>query len=306
MSGPGRRSHVRPARPLSVIPLSVMILLVWWVVAHNSGSGWVQVLGDSVFGMLLVGLLAPGVVLARVRVHLVTAPVDGVCDTPLLLELQSSSRVRVTPIEPPGPVCFTGRRSDGVDDQVALLPRRRGVHDEIVVTLSTAAPFGLQWWSRRINFHLTEPLHIAPRLGHPIRIPTWVDERFGPLGRELPTEAGDARGIRDYRPGDRRSRVHWVASAHAGRLMVREMERPSTQPITLRVSLPVEPDAADRVAECALGTVVNLLDRGVPLLLATHESTGIITGPIGQRREAGRRLARATPGPGTPGLDLVP
>ena len=98
MNSTVRRSSIRPGRPFSPVPISVLILLVWWVVAHNSGSGWVQVLGDAVFGMLLIGLLAPAVSLARLRVELVNAPGDGAAGLPTGISLRTSARVRVKPV----------------------------------------------------------------------------------------------------------------------------------------------------------------------------------------------------------------
>ena len=47
--------RVRPGRPLAPMAVTVVVVGTWWLVAHNSGAGWVQVLGDVVFGALLVG-----------------------------------------------------------------------------------------------------------------------------------------------------------------------------------------------------------------------------------------------------------
>ena len=306
MSSKARRPPVRLARPFSPIPVSILVLLVWWVVAHNSGSGWVQVLGDAVFGMLLIGLLAPALTLARLRIDLVAAPADGAAGLPSVINLGASGRARITPVDPPGPEAFAGRTTSGPQEEVTLLPVRRGVYDEIILEVATAAPFGLQWWRRRITLQLPAALHVAPRLGEAVRMPTWQDDRTGALGRVLLSEAGDARGVREYRPGDRRRRVHWGASAHAGRLMVREMEEPSVQPVILKVSMPQDEEAAERLAEKALGSVVALLDRGIPVVLATDESEDNVVAPVADRREAGRRLARATSGEGPGGVELAP
>jgi len=301
-----RRSRIRLARPFSPIPVAVLILLVWWVVAHNSGSGWVQVLGDAVFGMLLIGLFAPAVVVSRVRLGLIHAPSDAVTGVPLTVELHGSSRVRITPIKPGGPAGFAGPARGADQNAVALLPDRRGVYEEIVFEVASAAPFGLQWWTRRASLRLLAPLHIAPRLGRPLQLPDWVDERAGARGRALPSEAGDARGVREYRAGDRRRRVHWGASAHTGRLMVREMEEPSAQPVTMNLNLPVDEEAAERLAEQALGTIVALLDRGVGVVLATHEAGGTVVQQVTDRREAGRRLARASGANKPAGVEVLP
>jgi uncharacterized protein (DUF58 family) len=76
-------------------------------------------------------------------------------------------------------------------------------------------------------------------------------------------------------------------------MMVRELERPSAGPVTLTVTLPQDPEEAERVAERALATIVLLLDKGTPVLLATREAKGPVIAPVSDRRGSGRRLARA-------------
>lgn len=302
-----RRSRIRPARPLSPFVVSILVLLVWWAVAHNSGSGWVQALGDVVFGMLAIGTLGPAIALRRVRLELVHAPPDSTAGMPAPISIRASSRVRVHPLQPGGMPTLIGPHGRGADDRdITLLPAHRGVHDDLTIEVSTAAPFGIQWWSRRITFPLPAPLHVAPRLGQPITLPHWFDKNAGQDGQPLPSHAGDIKGVREYRAGDRRRRVHWPATAHAGRLMVREMEEPAARPLTLDVRLPQEADQAERLAECALATAVHLLDRGSTILLATVEPEGRIVGEVRDRRDAGRRLARAIGVNGTAGIELSP
>jgi hypothetical protein len=93
--------------------------------------------------------------------------------------------------------------------------------------------------------------------------------------------------------------------------MVREMEGPSAEPVTVKVGLPPDREAAEKVAEQALGTVLAVLDRGIPVSLVTTEESRLVTGAVNNRREAGRRLARAvgtwgtSPGPHqTPGVSV--
>jgi uncharacterized protein (DUF58 family) len=113
-------------------------------------------------------------------------------------------------------------------------------------------------------------------------------------------DVGQTRGARPYRPGDSRRQVHWAATAHAAELMVRERERPLAEPIRVEVVLPPDPREAERVAERALGTVAQLLERGASVLLATVEPTGPVIGRVVDRRGAGRRLARAVARPPSP------
>ena len=292
--------RVRPARPYAPMVVSVLILATWWLVAHNSGVGWVQALGDVVFGTLVVGAIGPAVILARARVQIVSCPEDGTALEPLVLTVRASTRVRLRPVSPPGEPEFAGpvRRRRPGDSTLSLLPARRGIYSSVTLDVATASPFGLQWWTRRLVLPLAAPVHVAPRRGQPFPLPPSPDPLAGDSPRRQPAEIGEARAVRPYRPGDTRRRVHWPATAHHGELMVREMEGPTAEPVTVTVVLPADEDDAERLAERAFGTVLNLLRRGDAVVLATAEVSGPTTGPVTDRLGAGRRLARAIGGPG--------
>jgi uncharacterized protein (DUF58 family) len=275
--------------------VAVAVIGTWWLVAHNSGAGWVQAIGDAVFGTLLVGIVGPSVVLARARVRVSSAPVDGTAGLPLEVKIDASTRVRVSGVHPHGPQAFVGpiRRRRSNDDSYTFIPQNRGVYDWLTVDVATGAPFGLQWWTRRLLLPLPSTLHVAPRRGQPIPLPVREREHTGESVMRKPGDVGEPRGVRAYRAGDNRRYVHWPATAHARELMVREMERPSAEPITVQVSLPSDPHEAERVAERALASVVLLLDRGTAVVLGTIEESGAALAPVEDRRQAGRRLARA-------------
>ena len=294
----------RPARPVAPIAVSFGIVALWWLVAHNGGAGWVQFIGDIVFGTLLIGVAGPFVVVTRARIEVRSAPADASAGLPVDVHVEASTRLRVRPVEPPGPEIFVGPagRRGHAGDRITVEPERHGLHDAVTLDIASAAPFALQWWTRRVRVPLPAELHVAPRLGPPARPRTATDEEAGEVHERPRTDGGLPRGARPYTPGDSRRLVHWRATAHAGRLMVREVERPSAGPVTLTVELPPDPDEAERVVERALGTVVDLLATGAPVLLGTLERSGAVLAPVTDRRGAGRRLARAVPpgGAGTP------
>jgi uncharacterized protein (DUF58 family) len=285
----------RPSRNAAPVAVSIGILGIWWLVAHNAGSGWVQALGDVVFGTLFIGIFAPFVVLTCATVRIASAPVDGVAGTPVVLGFESSTRLRICSRPPFEADAFVGpvRRRQKPDNGVPFLPEHRGVHDAVTVEIATAAPFALQWWTRRVVLPLPSALCVAPRSGRPESLPLRADEDTGAAVTWVQTDVGQPRGARPYQPGDSRRRVHWGATAHAGELMVRELERPSAEPITFTVILPPDPEEAERVAERALGTIGRFLERGATVLLATVEASGPVVASVTDRRGAGRRLARA-------------
>lgn len=282
---PRRAGLAQPARPLAPIYAWIGITVGWYLVARSSGQGWVQAIGDLVFGVLAVGVIGPWPVVHRVRVELVEAPTDGTVGLPLVVRLRLSRPVRVRPLLPPGPADF--------GDQLTLLPTARGVYPILIVELATAAPFGLQWWRRRVVVDLPNPLYIAPRTGRAPVPPVRRDDRSGEEGRARTGPAGDLRAPRPYVPGDARNQVHWPVTAHTGELMVRELEVPDGRPVELVVRLPADPDAADRAAESGLAAVIAHLDRGRSVMLTTDEIGGTRRAVVGDRRLAGRRLAAA-------------
>ncbi len=294
MSGLGATRPPR-RRPIAV---AAAILGIWWLVAHNGGSGWVQALGDIVFGTLVIGILGPGVVLTRARVRWSTPPSRARRVCRRTLRIAASTRLRVRPVSPPGDEVFVGPVGGhrAPEEEISLLPTCRGIHETVTLDIATAAPFALQWWTRRVVLPLPAVLHVAPRRGRPWSLPLRDhEEEAGAVLDWLQADVGEPRGSRPYRPGDTRRRVHWRATAHAGELMVSEVEGPSSEPVTLTVTLPPDPEEAERVAERALGTVVQFLERGAPVHLATLEAAGPVVALVADRRIAGRRLARAVP-----------
>jgi uncharacterized protein (DUF58 family) len=292
------------------------VLSAWGLVAHNSGAGWVQAVGDVLAGILAVGLVAPAVVAGRAAVAIVESPSDATSGLPVELVATSDTRLRVRPLHPPGPESFVGPHRARAGSQrhtivgaatdlerggaVTLLPTHRGVHDRVVLELASAAPFGLLWWRKTVVVELPRLLHVGPRLGQPLPLPGGREDTAGGGVLDSSVPIGEPRGVRPYRPGDQRRWVHWPATAHSGELMVREMEGPTAEPVTLEIHLPAEAEAAERMAERAMATVVALVDRGASVLLATTEEGGPRTGVVGDRRSAGRRLARAVAESSTP------
>jgi uncharacterized protein (DUF58 family) len=291
----------RPSRNAAPFAVATGILGIWWLVAHNGGSGWVQALGDVVFGTLFIGIFGPFVVVTLAKVRIVGAPVDGIASTPVEVRFEASTRLRICSRVPFEGEAFAGpvRRRHAPDGGAQFLPDRRGMHDSLTVEIASAAPFALQWWTRRVELRLPSTLYVAPRRGRPESFPWRDDEDAGVTVNWVQTDVGQPRGARPYQPGDSRRRVHWGATAHAGELMVRELERPSAEPITLTVVLPPDHEEAERVAERALGTISRLLERGSTVLLATVEASGPVLASVIDRRGAGRRLARAVASAGT-------
>jgi len=278
---------------------AVAVLGAWVAVAHSSGDGWVQTLGALIGGFLLVGLVGPALYMRRARCAVIENPLDGTAGRESVVVIESNRPLRLRPIDPPGKEVMANGRGPVA---LAVVADHRGVLEHCTVELASAAPFGLLWWTARHRLPLPRPLTVAPRQGAPTARPP---ESGDPGGAEemLPVlqRSGEPRGVRPYVPGDPPRSVHWPATAHQGSLMVREMESAAEGAVTLTVSLPADPVAAEREAERALATVALLVRRGCTVQLITTEAGRPVTGRVASALEAGRRLARAQSGPGDGG-----
>lgn len=297
-----------PERPLARVAGAVGLAGGWFLVAHEGGSGWVQLLGDVLWGTLLVGLAGPGVACARARVTVVSSPTDATAGLPATLPISAGTRMRLRPIDPPGPVTLLGR-GRGATEELTVVPERRGVHRELVAELASAAPFGMLWWRREVRLSLAGELVVGPRLGPARPQKPTPEDRGGTAPVLVPAAVGDVRGVRDYRAGDQRRWVHWPATAHRGELAVREAESLAAEPVVVEALLPADPERSEREAEVVLGTVVALLGAGREVVLVTTEAGGRRQAPVTSRADAGRRLARAVATrvtPGAPGAVVLP
>ncbi len=283
----------RPERAAGPLAGSLVALGLWALVAHNSGSGWMQALGCLLAGFVAVGLLGPALAVTRVRVRAESNPAEATEGQPASVLVRTSAPVRVRVAHDGGATAGSGVLA------IEVVAQRRGPVEHLDLELSSAAPFGLVWWRRRVRIPLARPLWVAPAPGA-------FDPSFvvgGAPGAALDSprprdgRVGEPRGVRPYVPGDPRPLVHWPATAHRGELMVRETERPEAALPRVRVALPDDGPAGDEAARRALGTLLALLASGSAVVVSTIERDGARTGPVYDPSDARRRMARAVARP---------
>jgi uncharacterized protein (DUF58 family) len=119
---------------------------------------------------------------------------------------------------------------------------------------STRFPFGL--FSRTITLGESETLIVLPRLGRLTQ--GWSARRREALigtdrRRQKPGAEGDFYGVREWRSGDGRRLIHWRSSARAGKLVVRQFERPRSRDVAVVLDLwQPEPHSPEQVENVEL------------------------------------------------------
>jgi uncharacterized protein (DUF58 family) len=263
------------------------LLLIWGAVAHASGSGWVQALGALAAGIALVGMLGPYLALSRLDIDIEAVPEEAVRGECCRLRVLASSSCQLTPLRPGGK---TAELPGGEVTYLDLFPEHRGTLRAIEVEVSSAAPFGLLWWTGRRRLELGRKLVVMPA-----RAPSGQPAAEGEsIGENTQTsrlaETGERRGSRPYRVGDSPRKVDWRATGHTGTLMVRESDVSLERPAVVRASLPPDLDAAEEVASRLFATVAGLLEAGRSVLIETGGDNPERT-PVVSHRQAGRLLA---------------
>ncbi len=119
---------------------------------------------------------------------------------------------------------------------------------------STRFPFGL--FSRTITLGESETLIVLPRLGRLTQ--GWAARRREALAgtdrrRQQPGNEGDFYGVREWRSGDGQRLIHWRSSARAGKLVVRQFERPRSRDVAIVLDLwQPEPHSSEDVENVEL------------------------------------------------------
>jgi uncharacterized protein (DUF58 family) len=138
----------------------------------------------------------------------------------------------VAPGAPPaaGPLATAGgrRRPHRLDLGWTVAPARRGIHVLPPAELALSDPFGLAARTA-VAAGGGDAVLVGPRTV-PVAEALLVGEDEGVAsgaGRHRHVAGLELDGIRDYRPGDSLSRVHWAQSARRGRLQTKDLRAPT-------------------------------------------------------------------------------
>ena len=307
--------RIRPTRRL---PGMLFAALIIYVFATNSQVIWLYLVSALIAGLAVTGLLAPALVVRRLRPRLDGWHRKGF-DPPLA---QDRGRVfagdTVTlvlelgeeraPVEL-GPLRIAGRpserlvnRPDGSRVLVDVAAGSRGRVSYQAILATSSWPLGIaraQRWIALDHAMVVHPRYVLPR----------DDRRQGtrePAGITANRGAGDEfLGLREYRSGDSQRRIHWRTSARTGILMVVETAQETSNATAFELVLG---DATREAADLAVGVAASLgagnVSAGIPISLAAPGQPH----RLHRWAEALAALASAAPGQAAPlgaGRDAV-
>jgi len=176
-----------------------------------------------------------------------------------------------------------GRR----DISVRITPTQRGRFVLGPVAVHLVDPFGLCGSTRR--FTATDTLTVTPVVTPLPTLPLGGDwaGRGDHRARAVASAGEDDVVPRDYRTGDELRRVHWLASARAGELMVRREEQPWRTQATIILDtrrsahrgsgeLGVHASSFEWMVGAAASIGVHFLRRGYAVRLIDHDGKELL------------------------------
>ena len=272
-------------------PFVGVLALFLWSATSDAEAGWIYgVLGGVVLLLFVVDTVVAQWSAKRVRLAASVPATSWAGDTVACrFRLEGVRRpvgVRMASLRGSRPVLVSAP-AEGALETPTL---KRGVFPYAIFETTVFGPLGLAEITRTDSVLLETPIVVGP-LAH--RGPDG-DRPDRSRGRVLPDPTALA-GIRPYRAGDTRRRVHALQSARHGALLVRDEDRLAYEPVELVVALGTG-EGAEGVAGRAAARALDHLAARRPLMLVTREAVGLIRAAARSPDDVARRLAIAVEG----------
>lgn len=289
--------NLRPTKRALGLAVGALVL---FGVGTSVQAGWVLAIAALLAGFLIAGVLLPirglsGIAVAR------NVPARAVAGEPVSVTLTVANRGRGSRglIRVSDDFCGRGaavvtwlRPGEAREFVTQRSGTRRGVYEGGLAVVETGVPFGVARTRRRD--HVGSTLVVHPKV-YDVSRGIW--EALS--ARRAPMVTDEASSVREYQPGDPLRSIHWRSVARKGHLVVREFDVHHRAGVTVAVSVPEDPDAADAVASIACSFAMSAqLDGSEVRLVSAHDGDVhvISARTSGQVLDWGARLAPARPG----------
>jgi uncharacterized protein (DUF58 family) len=141
--------------------------------------------------------------------------------------------------------------------------------------LATSFPFGFYYKTKTIPINID--MVIFPAL-HPVHLPPKNESGQEGAGT-LQTRGEELYAVREFRPGDSLSSVHWKSSAKTGNLRIKEFQNPNEESYTVFLNVKEsgsnktvkEEILEERISEAA-SLIYHLIERGNEVSLKTEDT----------------------------------
>src|SRR5215211_7230564 len=268
-----RRSGVKRIAKAAFV---VCLGLILYLIATNSGAGWLYVVAAVMGAVVIVSAPLPWWNVRGIEVER-RAPVQATAGEPFecVLEIKNTGRLARNLLEVEdrfaggtgrAGAVRVGRQKPGIIRYTLENPRR-GIYPGGEIIVESGAPFGLFYGRRRRQ--VASGIVVYPRIFDVAGLPpsAMVDVERGDRSESSTLHrgyGGEFWGVREYRPGDPARLVAWKRSARglpAGRLAVVELAQETHPPFVIALNL--DPRAPREAREMVVSMGASLLLFGL-------------------------------------------
>ena len=254
----------------------VCLGLILYLIATNSGAGWLYVVAAVMGAVVIVSAPLPWWNVRGTEVER-RAPVQATAGEPFecVLEIKNTGRLARNLLEVEdrfaggtgrAVAVRVGRQKPGILRYTLENPRR-GIYPGGEIIVESGAPFGLFYGRRRRQ--VASGIVVYPRIFDVAGLPpsAMVDVERGDRSESSTLHrgyGGEFWGVREYRPGDPARLVAWKRSARglpAGRLAVVELAQETHPPFVIALNL--DPRAPREAREMVVSMGASLLLFGL-------------------------------------------
>jgi len=254
----------------------VCLGLILYLIATNSGAGWLYVVAAVMGAVVIVSAPLPWWNVRGIEVER-RAPVQATAGEPFecVLEIKNTGRLARNLLEVEdrfaggtgrAVAVRVGRQKPGILRYTIENPRR-GIYPGGEIIVESGAPFGLFYGRRRRQ--VASGIVVYPRIFDVAGLPpsAMVDVERGDRSESSTLHrgyGGEFWGVREYRPGDPARLVAWKRSARglpAGRLAVVELAQETHPPFVIALNL--DPRAPREAREMVVSIGASLLLFGL-------------------------------------------
>ena len=254
----------------------VCLGLILYLIATNSGAGWLYVVAAVMGAVVIVSAPLPWWNVRGIEVER-RVPVQATAGEPFecVLEIKNMGRLARNLLEVEdrfaggtgrAVAVRVGRQKPGILRYTIENPRR-GIYPGGEIIVESGAPFGLFYGRRRRQ--VASGIVVYPRIFDVAGLPpsAVVDVERGDRSESSTLHrgyGGEFWGVREYRPGDPARLVAWKRSARgllAGRLAVVELAQETHPPFVIALNL--DPRAPREAREMVVSIGASLLLFGL-------------------------------------------
>lgn len=281
----------KPQHSLLLFAAIFLFLLGFFIAAHESGSGFVQIVGAVLFSMVLTNAVLSFFHLKSSSVTIISVPTDATTNQEFNIVLRGTKNTFLTLPDDEKNSFFFGDE----EKEFSIKPSYCGLYQNAEFILSSSYPFGIIALQKKITCSFPNQVYVAPQ-----ELKTQeTDRKIESITKEADfvyrnSNSGNLKSIVDYQPGDLLSSISWSKTAQTQQILVKtHEEQMGSLNCRIEISIPniSDLDAIEHYLGERLYMIIATMEKGFNVTLRARKSDSYTDFQISNKLQAKRLIA---------------